>query len=146
MSHATSSDQNVILLCSETAGSIHRLRATAMLHRRATPSAPTARGLLSTASGWIRLPATPTYLPVSATLSTASCRPAAAASPSLLLPTSNRQGTVARYFRQNRRFLGVMPFSEWRTLIPSFFVTISRQRFRQMPMRLQSWKIDAGSR
>jgi hypothetical protein len=136
--------RNVILLCSETAGSVHRLRAAAMLHRRATLSAPTTRGLLSTASSWIRLPAAPTYLPISATLSTTSSRPATPASPSLLLPTPSRQSTVEQHFQQNRPFLGVMPFSERRIPTPNLLMSISRERFRQMPMRLQSRKIYAG--
>ena len=81
----------VILLYSETAGCILRLRAAAMLHRRATFSAPTARGLLSTASGWIRLPTTASYLSVSATTSSVST---SSSSPGLLLPTPDGQGAV----------------------------------------------------
>jgi hypothetical protein len=54
---------------------------------------------------------------------------------------SSKTARTSTYHRTNF-LLGIMPFSQGRTLIPSLLLSISRERFRQMSMCLQGWKIE----
>jgi hypothetical protein len=62
-------NQNVVLLCPKTAGSIHSLRAPTMLRAAAVSCPPGSRGLLSASASVLLLPASCTDVYLSASVS-----------------------------------------------------------------------------